>query len=289
MLPLSITGHPLPVIAGAAGMKGNIKQQPGQESRQEPAIPSFAGKVVLVTGAASGIGRAAALAFGRAGASVVVADVSVDGGHATAATIVQNGGKALFVAADVARAEEVAALVDKTVHHYGRLDCAVNSAALQEEGGPLAEIDEDRFDRVMDVNVKGVWLSMKYQIRQMAKTGGGAIVNLSSVFGQAGAPGQAAYAASKHAVTGLTKSAALDYAWAGIRVNAVCPGAVRTPMLARAVGREPAIEKKLRGAHPMGRFAKPAEVANAVLWLCSDGASFVTGHELAVDGGFTAM
>lgn len=278
-------------------MKGSIKldakrapkQDSKQDSRQEPTTTAFAGKVVLVTGAAGGIGRAVALAFGRAGAAVVVADVSVDGGHATAAAIVQQGGKALFVPVNVTRAQEVAALVDKTVHHYGRLDCAVNCAGVQDEAARLADIEEEDYDRVMDVNVKGVWLSMKYQILQMAKAGGGAIVNISSAYGQVGAPAQSVYAASKHAVAGLTRSAALECAKEGIRVNAVCPGAVRTPMLARAIAGEPSIDKKLRAAHPMGRFAEPAEVANAVLWLCSEGASFVTGHELSVDGGFTAI
>lgn len=278
-------------------MKGSIRQDGKQELQQDrkadreqqPASASFAGKVVLVTGAAGGIGRAVALAFGRAGASVVVADVSVDGGHATAAAIVQQGGKALFVAANVTRALDVETLVDKTVHHYGRLDCAVNCAGVQHDSLRLADIDEAGFDRIMDVNVKGAWLSMKYQIRQMVASGGGAIVNLSSAFGQVGAPAQSVYAASRHALAGLTKSAALDYAKDGIRVNAVCPGAVRTPMLARAVGREPGSEKKLRAAHPMGRFAEPGEVADAVLWLCSGASSFVTGHELAVDGGFTAI
>ena len=266
-----------------------MKGKKVQEQAEVQGVISFAGKVVLVTGAASGIGRAVALAFGRAGAAVVVADVAVDGGHSTAAMIVEGGGKALFVATDVTQASEVAAMVDKTVQRYGRLDCAVNSAGLFEEGSTLAELDEAVYDRVMNVNVKGAWLSMKYQLRQMGQQGSGAIVNLSSAFGAVGAPGQAVYAASKHALAGLTKSAALEHAKDGIRVNAVCAGAVRTPMLARAVGREPALEKKLRAAHPMGRFAEPAEIAHAVLWLCSEQASFVTGHELSVDGGFTAI
>ncbi|KQQ86819.1 SDR family oxidoreductase [Massilia sp. Leaf139] len=260
-----------------------------REQEQQQAGIGFAGKVVLVTGAASGIGRAVALAFGRAGAAVVVADVAVDGGHSTAAMIVENGGKALFVPVNVTRAAEVATMVDKTVHHYGRLDCAVNSAGLFEEGARLAECEEAAYDRIMDVNVKGVWLSMKYQLRQMGKQGSGAIVNLSSAFGTVGAPGQSVYAASKHALAGLTKSAALEHAKEGIRINALCAGAVRTPMLARAFTREPSLEKKLRAAHPMGRFAEPAEIANAVLWLCSDQSSFVTGHELSVDGGLTAI
>jgi len=260
----------------------------GKKEQVASGIP-FAGKVVLVTGAASGIGRAVALAFGRAGAAVVVADVAVDGGHSTAAMIVESGGKALFVTSDVTRAPEVEALVDKTVHHYGRLDCAVNCAGVFEAGARLAEFDEALYDRIMEVNVKGVWLSMKYQLRQMEKQGAGAIVNLSCALGQAGAPGQGVYAASKHALAGLTRSAAREHAKEGIRVNAVCAGAVRTPMLARAIQREPAIEKKLRAAHPMGRFGETAEIANAVLWLCSEQASFVTGHELSVDGGFTAL
>ena len=260
-----------------------------KEQEQQQAGIGFAGKVVLVTDAASGIGRAVALAFGRAGAAVVVADVAVDGGHSTAAMIVENGGKALFVPVNVTRAAEVATMVDKTVHHYGRLDCAVNSAGLFEETARLAECEEAVYDRIMDVNVKGVWLSMKYQLRQMGKQGSGAIVNLSSAFGTVGAPGQSVYAASKHALAGLTKSAALEHAKEGIRVNALCAGAVRTPMLARAFTREPSLEKKLRAAHPMGRFAEPAEIANAVLWLCSEQSSFVTGHELSVDGGLTAI
>lgn len=262
-------------------MKGN--------SKAAPVAISFAGKVALVTGGASGIGRATALAFGRAGASVVIADVSVDGGHATAAMIVENGGKALFVQANVTRAAEVENLLDKTVYHYGRLDCAVNCAALQAAPARLDELDEEEFDRLLAVNVKGVWLSMKYQLRQMVKQGGGAIVNLSSSYGLVGAPLQGAYAASKHALAGLTKSAAAEYAKDGIRVNAVAPGAVRTPMLARVIGGEAAAEKKLRAAHPMNRFAEPGEIANAALWLCSDQSSFVTGHELAADGGFTAI
>lgn len=258
-------------------------------SKAEPSTISFAGKVVLVTGGASGIGRATALAFGRAGASVVIADVSVDGGHATAAMIVENGGKALFVQANVSRAAEVEVLLDKTVYHYGRLDCAVNCAALQAAPARLDELEEEEFDRLMSVNVKGLWLSMKYQLRQMVKQGCGAIVNLSASQGLVGAPLQAAYAAGNHAVNGLTRSAAAEYAKEGIRVNALCPGAVRTPMLARTLGGEASAEKKLRAAHPMNRFAEPAEIANAALWLCSDQSSFVTGHLLAADGGFTAI
>ena len=251
---------------------------------------SFEGKVVLVTGAAGGIGRAAAVAFGRAGACVVVADISVDGGHATAAMIVESGGKALFVQCNVTRAHEVAALVDKTVAYYGRLDCAFNNAGVEEESLPLAEADEGLFDRIMNVNVKGTFLCMKYEIGQMLKQeAGGVIVNTASVAGLVGAPTQPVYAASKHAVIGMTKTAAAEYARSGIRINSVCPGVVNTPMMTRALEREPQRKARLHKLHPMGRVAEPQEVADAALWLCSDKSSFVTGHQLTIDGGLTAI
>jgi NAD(P)-dependent dehydrogenase (short-subunit alcohol dehydrogenase family) len=258
-------------------------------AREKQKDTSFEGKVVLVTGAAGGIGRAAAVAFGRAGACVVVADTSVDGGHATAAMIVENGGKALFVQCNVTRASEVEALIDKTVAYYGKLDCAFNNAGIEEEHLPLADADEALFDRIMNVNVKGTWLCMKYEIRQMLKQGSGTIVNTASVAGLVGAPTQPIYAASKHAVVGMTKTAAAEYARQGIRINSVCPGVVNTPMMGRALEREPLREKKLRNVHPMGRFAEPAEIAHAAMWLCSEHSSFVTGHQLAVDGGLTAI
>lgn len=259
-------------------------------SKQQPATGfAFTGKVVLVTGAASGIGRAIALAFGRAGACVVVADISIEGGHATAAMIVENGGKALFVQCNVTRAADVDALVEKTINYYGRLDFAVNNAAIEEERQLLADADDAQFDRIMNVNVKGVWLCMKYQLRKMQKQGSGAIVNMAGVAGLVGSPNHAIYGASKHAVVGLSKSAAAEYARDGIRVNVLCPAAVKTPMLVRALERDPGIEKKLKASHPMGRFAEAAEVAQAALWLCSDMASYVNGHEMVVDGGFTAV
>jgi NAD(P)-dependent dehydrogenase (short-subunit alcohol dehydrogenase family) len=250
---------------------------------------SFEGKVVLVTGAAGGIGRAAALAFGRAGACVVVADTSVDGGHATAAMIVEGGGKALFVQANVARAADVEALIDKTVGRFGRLDCALNNAGLEETALDMVDADEAAFDKIISANVKGTWLCMKYQIRQMLKQGGGSIVNTASVAGLLGAPGQAIYSASKHAVIGLTRSAAAEYAHAGIRINSVCPGVVSTAAMARAFERDPERAQALRSAYPMGRFAEPADVAQAALWLCSEHSAFVTGHQLAVDGGLSAI
>jgi len=259
-------------------------------TKQPPSAISFAGKVALVTGAASGIGRAMALAFGRAGACVVVADISVDGGHMTAALIVEAGGKALFVKTNVTVAAEVDALVDKAVSHYGRIDCAVNGAAIEEEYLPLAESEDDQFERIMNVNVKGVWQCMKSQLRQMLRQeGGGVIVNVADAAGLVAAPNRSIYAASKHAVVGLTKTAAVEYAKSGIRINSLCPGAVKTPMLARMLERDPGRDKKLKAAHPMGRIAEPAEVASAALWLCSEQASFVTGHQLAIDGGLTAI
>jgi NAD(P)-dependent dehydrogenase (short-subunit alcohol dehydrogenase family) len=259
-------------------------------SKPAPSGISFAGKVVLVTGAASGIGRATAVAFGRAGASVVVADTSVDGGHMTAALIVEAGGKALFVKTNVTVGAEVEALVDKTISYYGRLDCAVNAAGIDEEDAPLGEGSDAQFDRIMNVNVKGVWLCMKAQLRRMQhQEGGGAIVNVADVGGMVAFPNHAIYAASKHAVIGMTRTAAVEYAKDGVRINTLCPGSVKTPMLARLVEREPGRSEQLLAAHPIGRFAEAAEIASAALWLCSEGASFVTGHDLAVDGGLTAL
>jgi NAD(P)-dependent dehydrogenase (short-subunit alcohol dehydrogenase family) len=250
---------------------------------------SYAGKSVLVTGAAGGIGRAAALGFGRAGARVVVADIGTAGGEETVALIRQAGGEAVFVKTDVSREAEVEALIAQAVATYGRLDCAFNNAGIEEESKPLADADEVLFDRIMSVNVKGVWLCMKHEIRQMLKQGGGAIVNTASVAGLVGAPLQPIYAASKHAVVGMTKTAAAEYGKAGIRINSVCPGIIRTPMLDRALEREPRREKSIVKVHPVGRLGEAEEIANAAIWLCSDAASFVTGHQLAVDGGLTAV
>lgn len=250
---------------------------------------SFANKVVLITGAASGIGRGVALAFARAGASVVVADIAVDEGEATVATINAAGGQAMFVRADVAVSADVEALVAKTVASYGRLDCAFNNAGVEEENQRLAESEDAVFDRMMAINVRGVWLCMKHEIRQMLTQGGGTIVNTASVAGLVGAPKHAIYAATKHAVVGLTKSAAIEYGKKGIRVNAVCPAVIRTPMLERALARDATWEEGLRKLHPIGRIGEIDEVAHAVLWLCSDQSSFVTGHSLAVDGAMTVV
>lgn len=249
----------------------------------------FDNKVVLVTGGGGGIGRASALAFARAGAKVAVTDRDVAAGEETTAQVKALGAEALFIAADVMQATQVQAMVTQVVAHFGRLDCAFNNAGIEEEHMRLADCEEATFDRIMGVNVKGVWLCMKYQIAQMLAQGGGAIVNTASVAGLVGAPKMSAYSASKHAVIGLTKSAAVEYGRKGIRVNAVCPGVIRTVMLERAVQADPKVATTVAGAHPIGRIGEPDEVAAAVLWLSSDAASFVTGLAHTVDGGLTSI
>jgi NAD(P)-dependent dehydrogenase (short-subunit alcohol dehydrogenase family) len=250
---------------------------------------NFEDKVVLVTGAGGGIGRGTALAFARAGARVVVADIAAAAGEETAALVQAAGGQAVFIRTDVTRAGQVQAMVAQTVATYGRLDCAFNNAGIEEEHMRLADCSEETFDRIMGINVKGVWLCLKYQLAQMLEQGGGAIVNTASVAGLVGAPKMAAYSASKHAVLGLTKSAAIEYARKGIRVNAVCPGVIRTAMYERAVAADPQIGLAAAQMHPVGRLGEVDEVAAVVLWLCSDAASFVTGHAHTVDGGLTAV
>jgi NAD(P)-dependent dehydrogenase (short-subunit alcohol dehydrogenase family) len=254
------------------------------------AHPSFAGRCALVTGAASGIGRATALAFAAAGARVVLADIDQAAGAALAAGIAAQGGEAEFVRTDVADAAQVDALVARAVARFGRIDCAFNNAGIEEEHHKLADSDEALYDRMMAINVKGVWLCMRRQIAQMLAQGdGGVIVNTASVAGLVGAPRHAIYAASKHAVVGLTKSAAAEYGKKGIRINSVCPGVIRTPMLERALQRDPGWEQGLVALHPIGRLGEVGDVVSAVLWLCSDGAAFVTGHQLVVDGAMTVV
>ncbi len=247
------------------------------------------GKVALVTGGGSGIGRATALAFAREGAKVVVADVLTDGGEGTVQRIKEAGGKAIFVKTDVSKAGEVIALIDNVVTIYGKLDCACNNAGIEGSMAPTADCTEENWDRTIDINLKGVWLCMKYEIPEMLKRGGGAIVNTASIAGLVGFQGLPAYCASKGGIIQLTKTAALEYATKGIRINAVCPGVIRTPMVERVTGGKPELEAQFTALEPVGRIGAPGEVAEAVVWLCSDAASFVTGHPLVVDGGFVAQ
>jgi NAD(P)-dependent dehydrogenase (short-subunit alcohol dehydrogenase family) len=247
------------------------------------------GKVALVTGGASGIGRATALTLAREGAKLVVADLNEEGGQQTVHMITEQGGEAIFVQTDVTQPIAVEALISKTVETYGRLDCAHNNAGISGGGRALtAEYSEARWHQVIAVNLTGVWLCMKYEIPQMLSQGSGAIVNTASVAGLIGGRGLAAYVASKHGVVGLTKTAALEYAPQGIRVNCVCPGVIHTPMTARGLS-DPARRARIIASEPMGRVGTPEEIAEAVVWLCSDAASFVTGHTMTVDGGFVAQ
>ena len=249
----------------------------------------FSGKVALVTGAASGIGRASALAFARQGAKVVVADVKVGGGEETVKLVGQGGGDALFFCADVTIADQISALVKKTVEHYGRLDYAHNNVGMLGAPAALAECSEEAWDRIVNVNLRSVWLCMKHEIPVMIEQGSGAIVNTASVAGLVGVRGLSPYTATKHAVVGLTKTAALDYVKRGIRVNAICPGLVRTPMVENYTQQNPVIEEQLLMFQPLGRMAAPDEIAAAVVWLCSDEASFVTGTAMTIDGAWTAQ
>ena len=244
------------------------------------------GKVALVTGGSSGIGRATTLAFAREGAKVVVADIDVESGNETVRMVRETGGEATFVKADVSKAAEVKALITQTVQGYGRLDCAFNNAGIAGPTASTVDYTEVEWDQVIAINLTGVWLCMKYEIPQMLKQGGGAIVNTSSIFGLVGFWTYSAYNASKHSVAGLTKTAAIEYGRSGIRVNAVCPGVIHTPMVDQA----PDVDTSWRESlHPMGRIGSPEEVAEAVVWLCSDAASFVTGHMMSVDGGYVAQ
>lgn len=247
------------------------------------------GKVVLVTGGGSGIGRATAVRFAQDGAKVVVADIGVAGGRETVRRIKQARGAGVFIKADMIKARDVAALVEKTVATFGRLDCVFNNAGVAGVNSSLVDCTEENWDRIMAVNLKGVWLCLKYAIAQMLKQGGGAIVNTASVAGLIGAPGLGAYSASKGGVVQLTRTAALEYAKSGIRVNAVCPAFIQTPMVDRLVNGNVEVEARLNRAQPIGRMGTPEEVAEAVVWLCSDAASFVTGHLLTVDGGMVAQ
>jgi len=247
------------------------------------------GKAALVTGASSGIGRAAALAMAREGARVLVADMVEAAGNETVDLIKAAGGEALFTQTNVARPADAAAMVAAAVKAFGRLDCAFNNAGVAGKIARTADDTEENFDHIMAVNLRGVWLCMKYEIQQMLKQGGGAIVNTASAAGLVGSHGMPAYTASKHGVIGLTKTAAIEYARASVRVNAVCPGVIDTAMVAGMVSSHPRLKDALLGVEPIARMGRPGEIGEAVTWLLSDYASFVTGCSLPVDGGLTAQ
>ncbi len=247
----------------------------------------YSGKVAMVTGGGSGMGRATARAFAAAGARAVVVDLSNEAAQGTVDLIKEQGGEAIAVRCDVTSSEDVRAALEATVETYGRLDAAFNNAGLEHGLIATAEISESEFDRIMNVSVKGVFLSMKYQIPLMLANGGGAIVNNSSAAGLIGFKGQAAYTAAKHGMIGLTRAAALDYAPENVRINAICPGIVDTPMMDRVTGGTSDGRAGVITMEPIGRMGRPEEIADTVLWLCSDAASFVVGHALSVDGGMT--
>lgn len=253
-------------------------------SSADPPNASFAGKVALVTGASSGIGLATARAFAAEGAAVVLSDVNAEDGEAAAQELRASGSKATFIQADVSQAANVARLISETVARYGRLDCAHNNAGILGGVAQLADVSEDEFDRLISVNLKGVWLCLKEEILQMQRQGrGGAIVNTASIAGIRGSGWIPIYSASKHGVIGLTRSAAVAYAAEGIRVNAVCPGYVDTTMVTNT----PILQARAAERTPMGRLATPEEIATAVIWLCSDASSYMTGEAMVLDGGVT--
>ena len=250
-------------------------------------MTGFNGKTVIVTGAATGIGRATAKTFSDLGAKIVLADIAVEAGEATAHDIVSAGGQAIFVAANVGKTDQVEALIAQTVGHFGRLDIAVNNAGIAPRGAPIAEMTEEDWDRTIEVNLKGVWACLKYECAQMLKQGnGGAIVNISSVMALVSGPGLASYSASKSGVLGLTRAAAIDYARAGIRVNAICPGGIGDTEITSAPENKADMDQMARMT-PMGLLGVPQDIASTILWLCSGSAGFVTGQTIAVDGGYS--
>ena len=248
---------------------------------------TFKNKVALVTGGASGIGRATALAFAKKGAKVAVVDWKEN--DEMVDLIKELGSEAIFIKCDVSKTDDVKAMVAQTIAAFGRLDYAFNNAGIEGASAPTQDCSEENWDKTIGVNLKGVWLCMKYEIPEILKQGKGAIVNCASVAGLVGFAGLPAYVASKHGIVGLTKTTALECATQGIRVNVVCPGVIQTPMIDRLTGKTKEGIQRFKGFEPIGRFGLPEEIANAVVWMCSDEASFVTGHVMAVDGGFTAQ
>lgn len=249
---------------------------------------SFENKVALVTGAASGMGWATAKAFAEAGAAVALADINEVAVQSAAEKITAAGHGAIGICCDVSDEADVAAMVDQVVSRFGRLDAAFNNAGIQVPPSDAADETAENFDRVNAINLRGVWACMKHELRHMRTQGSGTIVNCSSLGGPVGLPNRAAYHASKHGVIGLTRSAALEYAPRGIRINAVCPGTIDTPMVSDMLEKQADAMKEILRDQPIGRLGRPEEIASAVLWLCGPGSSFVIGHALAVDGGFTA-
>jgi NAD(P)-dependent dehydrogenase (short-subunit alcohol dehydrogenase family) len=262
---------------------------PVSHKKEKIIMSEFSGKVALVTGGTSGIGRATAVAFAREGAKVVVAGRRTTEGEETVRLVRKEGGEAIFVQTDVAQDSQVKNLVGRTLEKFGRLDVAFNNAGIEHLPTPLLEQTVETYDQVMNINVKGVWLSMRHEIPAMLKSGGGSIVNTSSIAGVVGFGGVEIYMASKHAVIGLTKSAALEFGKQGIRVNAVLPAAIDTDMFDRFVGDKADMRAGMAAMHPIGRIGTAQEVADAVIWLASSKSSFVTGHSLLVDGGYTAQ
>jgi NAD(P)-dependent dehydrogenase (short-subunit alcohol dehydrogenase family) len=248
---------------------------------------TFKNKVAIVTGGSSGIGKATALAFAKKGAKVVIVDWKEN--DETLNLIKASGGEAIFIKCDVSKTTDVKAMAEKTIEAFGRLDYAFNNAGIEGIAASTQDCTEENWDKTIGVNLKGIWLCMKYEIPEILKQGKGVIINCASVAGLVGFAGLPAYVASKHGVVGLTKTAALECAKLGIRVNAVCPGVIQTPMIDRLTGKTKEAVEQFTGLEPVGRFGQPEEIANAVVWMCSDEASFITGHAMAVDGGFVAQ